>query len=290
MAAMNGLKTAMLLGLLMGLCVGAGYFIHGQFGMIIGFAFGGIGALVSFFFSDKIALASVGAKPLSREENPDLYAMVDQLASRAGIPTPRLFISPEAAPNAFATGRGPSSGVVCVTQGLMQMMDRRELQGVIAHELAHIKHRDILISTIAAIMAGAISHLAFMAMWFGTGSRNDREGGNPLVALLLILFGPLAAGLIQLAISRSREYSADAGSAEFTGDPMGLISALKKLEVGNKQIPMDVSPSSSHMFISAPWIPSAEGIGNMFRTHPSTERRIAKLVEKMGRANPYATV
>jgi heat shock protein HtpX len=169
------------------------------------------------------------------------------------------------------------------------MMNRDELEGVIAHELAHIKHRDILISTIAAIMAGAISHLAWMAMWFGGGhSRDDR--GNPLAAILVIIFAPIAAMLIQLAISRSREYSADATGADIAGSPLGLISALRKLEVGNKRIPMDVNPATSSMYISAPWIPSADSMANMFRTHPKTEDRIARLTEKLGSANPYAAV
>lgn len=284
---MNGFKTALLLGLLMGLCLGAGHLIAGNNGMIFGFAIGGIGALISYFFSDKIALASVGAHPVTREQSPELFSMVETLSQRAGIPMPRLYVSPEPAPNAFATGRNPKHGVVCVTQGLLAMMDRSELEGVVAHELAHIKHRDILISTIAAILAGALSHLAYMAMWFGGGNR-DREGGNPLIALLLIIFAPLAAGLIQLAISRSREFSADATGADLAGGPMGLISALKKLEVGNQQIPLDVNPSSAHMFIIRPRMPSSEGMAGLFRTHPSTEKRIAKLIEKMGALNPYA--
>lgn len=288
---MNGFKTAVLLGLLMGLCLAAGQLIGGHQGMVIGLLFGGFGAVISYFLSDKIALASVGAQPVGREQAPELYAMVERLAQRAGIPMPRVYIAPQPAPNAFATGRNPSHGVVCVTSGLMDMMDRRELEGVLAHELAHIKHRDILISTIAAILAGAISHLAYMAMWFGMGHRDEREGGsNPIAALLMLILAPIAAGLIQLAISRSREFSADATGAQLAGGPEGLISALKKLEVGNRQIPMDVNPSSSHMFIVRPLMPSAEGLADLFRTHPSTEKRIAKLVTMLGEANPYAAV
>jgi heat shock protein HtpX len=287
---MNGLKTALLLGLLMGLCLGVGQLLGGTYGMLIGLGVGGFGAIISYFLSAQLALAASHAQLVDRNERPDLYEMMERLAKNARIPTPKLYVSPQAAPNAFATGRGPSNGVVCVTQGLLEMMDKRELEGVIAHEMAHIKHRDILIATIAAIMAGAISFLAHMALWFGHGSRDDRrDGGNALVAILLMIFAPLAAGLIQLAISRSREYSADAEGAEIAGSPLGLISALRKLEVGNKQIPMDVSPSSAHMYISAPWIPSAEGFANLFRTHPSTERRIAELTKKLGAMNPYAT-
>jgi heat shock protein HtpX len=287
---MNGVKTVLLMGLLMGLCLGVGALIGGRYGMIGGLVFGGTGVIISYFFSAQLALASAGAKPISAEENPRMHAMLERLSKNAGIPTPKLYVSPQMAPNAFAAGRGPKTGVVCVTQGLMDMLNEREMEGVVAHELAHIKHRDVLISCIAAIMAGVISHIAWMAMWFGGGHSRDREGGHPIVALLLVIFAPLAALLIQMAISRSREYSADATGADIAGSPLGLISALRKLEVGNRNIPMDVNPSSSHMYISAPWIPSAESIGNMFRTHPSTERRIAELTKKLGSTNVYAAV
>ena len=286
----NGLKTALLLGLLMGLCLGVGYVFGREEGLIIGFVIGGGMALVSYFFSDKIALASVGAKQISREEAPELYEMVQRLSERAKIPMPRLYYSPEQAPNAFATGRGPSNGVVCVTAGLMQMMSGRELEGVLGHEISHIKHRDILISTIAAIIAGAISVLTHMMMWGGGGRRDRDNGGLEIVLLLLtMILAPLAAGLIQMAISRSREYAADASGAELAGGPEGLISALRKLEVANHQIPMNVSPAESHMFIVMP-LTGQSGMMNLFRTHPSTEKRIAKLVEMMGKPNPYAVV
>jgi heat shock protein HtpX len=285
----NGLKTAVLLGLLMGLCLGLGYLFGREQGLIIGFVLGGGMSVVSFFFSDKIALASVGAKPVTREEAPELYDMTARLAERAGIPMPRLYFSPEQAPNAFATGRNPKNGVVCVTAGLMHMMSGRELEGVIAHELSHIKHRDILISTVAAVIAGAISMLAHMAMWFGGGRRYRESGPLDLVAMIaMMLFAPLAAGLIQMAISRSREYAADARGAQLAGGPEGLISALKKLEVGNRQIPMNVSPAESHMFIVKPLTGGGTGIAELFRTHPPTEKRIAKLLEGLGRENPYA--
>jgi heat shock protein HtpX len=277
----NSIKTALLLGLLMGLCLAVGS-IWGQNGLLIGFLFGGVSVLISYFFSDKIALASVGAQPVTREQAPELYEMVERLSQKASIPMPRLYFSPQQAPNAFATGRNPRHSAVCVTAGLMQMLNSQELEGVLGHELSHVVHRDILISSIAAIMAGTISHLAYMGMWFGVGprNRNDRDS-SPLtliLGLLMIVLAPLAAVLIQMAISRSREYAADAAGARLAGGPTGLISALRKLEVGNRQIPMDVSPSASHMFIVRPSLPGATAMADMFRTHPSTESRIAKLV------------
>ncbi len=287
----NGLKTAALLGLMMGLCIGCGYLIGHNTGMLIGSVLGTAMTLVSYFFADKIALASVRAQPVSREEAPELYDMTARLAERAGIPMPRLYYSPEQAPNAFATGRNPSHGVVCVTAGLMNMMNPRELEGVLAHELSHIKHRDILISTIAAIMAGAISHLGYY-LWFG-GGRDSRDNPLGIVGVLvMIILAPIAAMMIQMAISRSREYAADARGAQLAGGPEGLISALKKLEIGNKQIPMDIDPAESHMFIVMPMVPGgSSGLLDLFRTHPPTEKRIANLLGMMqANANPYAAV
>ena len=223
----NGLKTAALLGLLMGLCLALGYAFGRNEGMLIGLIFGGGMSLVSYFFSDKIALASTGAQPVTPEQAPGLYQVTSRLADRAGLPMPRLYISPEQAPNAFATGRNPAHGVVCVTQGLLQMMDQRELEGVIAHELSHIKHRDILISTVAAIIAGAISYAAHMFIWFGGGGR-DRDNPLGIVGtILMMLFAPLAAMLIQMAISRSREYAADARALSLPAAPKAS-SALSK--------------------------------------------------------------
>ncbi len=287
----NGLKTAVLLGLLIGLCLGAGWAIHGQQGMFIGLVIGVIFTGISFFFSDKIALMSVNAQPVDREQAPELYDMTKRLADRAGIPMPRLYFSPEPAPNAFATGRSPRNGVVCVTAGLMDMMSGPELEGVVAHELSHIKHRDILISTIAAIIAGAISHLTYMAMWFG-GGRRDRDSSplDLIVMLATIILAPIAAALIQMAISRSREYAADARGAMLAGGPEGLISALKKLDDANHRIPMHVAPSQSHMFIVMPLSDQKSGFMDLFRTHPNTEKRIAKLIAMMGQPNPYASV
>jgi heat shock protein HtpX len=290
----NGLKTAVLLGLMMGLCVAIGA-IWGTRGLALGFAFGGVSVFVSYFFSAKIALASVNAKPISQTEAPELYAIVEHLSQQAGIPMPRLYYSPEPAPNAFATGRNPRNGVVCVTAGLMQMMSEQELTGVIGHELAHIKHRDILISSIAAIIAGAISWLATWGFWFGGfGGRDNRGGGGDsgylglILMLLTVILAPLAAGLIQMAISRSREFAADSSGATYAGGPAGLISALRKLETANRQIPMNVSPAQTHMFIIRPSLPKIGNMANMFRTHPPTEARIAKLIAQMNDTNVYA--
>jgi heat shock protein HtpX len=246
-------------------------------------------AVVSYFFSDKLALLSVSAQPVTREQAPELYDITARLAERAGLPMPRLYCAPEQAPNAFATGRNPAHGVVCVTEGLMRMMEPRELEGVIAHELAHIKHRDILISTIAAVLAGAISQIAWMLMWTG-GGRNSRDSDNPLGligAILMMVLAPLAAMLIQLAISRSREYAADAGGAQFAGGPEGLISALRKLELANKRIPMNINPAERHMFIVMP-LTQGGGLAELFRTHPNTENRITKLLEGYINRNQYA--
>jgi len=285
----NGMKTALLLGLLMGLCLGVGWALHGETGMLIGLVIGVLFSGASYFFSDKIALMSVGAQPITREQAPELYDIVARLAQRAALPMPRLYYSPEQAPNAFATGRGPRNGVVCVTAGLMQMMNSRELEGVLGHELSHIKHRDVLISTNAAVIAGAISYATHLALWYGIGGR--RRDSSPLEAILgivAIVLAPIAALLIQMAISRSREYAADARSAELAGGPEGLISALKKLEDANKRIPMNVNPAETHMFIVMPMTMERSSLMELFRTHPNTENRIAKLVEMMGHPNPYA--
>jgi heat shock protein HtpX len=288
----NAVKTAFLLGLLMALCLGVGWVFGRNEGMLIGLIIGGGMSLVSFFFSDKIALAAAGAQPVTQQQAPELYAITQRLAQRAGLPMPRLYVSPEQAPNAFATGRSPSNGVVCVTEGLLQMMSASELEGVIAHELSHIKHRDILISTVAAIIAGAISYSTHMLMWFGVGGDRRRES-TPLDAILMLLtiiLAPLAALLIQMAISRSREFAADAAGAQIAGGPEGLINALRKLEVANHRIPMNVPPSQNHMFIVMPLsgMGAGESLANLFRTHPSTERRIAKLLGQLNSPNPYA--
>ncbi len=274
---LNGLKTTVLMGALMGLCLGVGYLLGGPNALLPAFLLGGAMNFVAYFFSDKLALLSMQAQPIDPRRNPDdreLEDLVRSLADRAGVPMPKVYMSPQQAPNAFATGRNPSHAAVCVTAGLRQMLTRDELEGVLAHELGHVKHRDILISTIAAAIAGAITMLAYMAM-FG-GGRRDREGGNPIIALLLMLLAPLAAGLIQMAISRSREYSADSFGAETAGSPRKLAGALQKLAMANQHIPMNVNPSQSHLFIVAPL--TGKDMANLFMTHPPIEKRIQRLL------------
>ena len=233
----------------------------------------------SYFFSDKIALASSGAVRVNETENPEVFwrlaKIVKPLCDRMGLPMPKLWVTPERAPNAFATGRNPAHASVAVTAGLLDLMEDREIEGVLAHELGHVKNRDILTSSIAATIASAITWAAQMAFFFG-GRRDDDEGGNPIAALLMMLLAPIAAGLIQMAISRTREFSADAASAQYTGNPDELVSALRKLEAYSKRIPMDVSPSMSHMYIIQPL--SGKSLASLFSTHPPTEERIARLL------------
>jgi len=266
----NNMKTTILMGSLMGLCLGIGYLIGGNGGLFYAFIFGGVMNLVAFFFSDKIALATMRAQEIGPDDDPALWQTVEQLSQRAGLPMPRVYISPAAAPNAFATGRGPRHSAVCVTAGLRQMLNDNELRGVLAHELSHVKNRDILISTIAAIMAGAISSLTYLAMW----GHDDRRS-NPLIALLLMILAPIAAMLIQLAISRSREYEADRSGAELAGDPEGLARSLQKLAAANQRIPLPVPDAQSSLFIVQPL--TGSGLGKLFSTHPPTEERIARL-------------
>jgi heat shock protein HtpX len=233
----------------------------------------------SYFFSEKMALMSSGAIRVSESENSQVYwrlaPLVRGLCEKMGLPEPKLWVIPEQAPNAFATGRNPSHSSVAVTAGLLELMNDEELAGVIAHELGHIKHRDILISSIAATIGAAITYLAHIAMFFGGGRRDDDDAPNPIVAILTLLLAPIAAMLIQMAISRTREFSADAAAARATGSPNGLMSALRKLETWSKRIPMDVSPSMSHMFIIKPF--TGQSLARLFSTHPATEQRIARL-------------
>jgi len=272
----NNVKTALLLGLLTGLILWIGSF-WGSGGVVVALILAVITNFVSYFFSDKIALMTMGAREVGPEH--PLYQIVGPLAQRAGLPMPRVYVSPQAAPNAFATGRNPRCAAVCATEGLLAMLDRNEIAGVMAHELGHVKHRDILIQTVAATIGAAISSLAYMAMFFGGGSRNDREGGsNPLVALLVLILGPLAAGLIQAAISRSREFNADKEGAELSGDPMHLATALEKIHAGSRQIPLDVNPAFNSLFIAAPLSAVGGGIGNLFATHPPLEARLVNLI------------
>ncbi len=281
---MNAIKTAVLLGLLSGLLLFGGQALAGRQGLYIGLAMAVVMNFASYFFSDKIALASYHAEPVTPEENPQVYGrvypIVAGLSQRMGIPMPKLWIIPDESPNAFATGRNPQHASVAFTAGILRLMNDSEIEGVVAHELGHVLHRDILISSVAATLAAALTHLAYMAMWFGGGRRDDDEDRNPFVGLLMMLLAPLAAGLIQMAISRTREYSADAASAKYTGSPNGLISALSKLETWSKRIPMEASPETAHMFIIKPF--TGQSLMNLFSTHPSTEDRIARLQAMRG--------
>lgn len=276
---MNGLKTALLLGLMSGLLLVGGQMLGGRGGMQIGLILAIGMNFFSYFFSEKMALMSSGAIPVNETQNQEIYwrlePMVRQLTQKMGLPMPRLWVIPERAPNAFATGRNPNNSSVAVTAGLLDLMNDAELEGVIAHELGHVRHRDILISSVAATLAAAITYSAHVAMFFGGSRRDDDDAPNPLVAILMMILAPMAAGLIQMAISRSREFSADAAAAKFTGSPSGLISALRKLEMGSRRIPMDVSPAMSHMFIIKPF--SGASLAKLFSTHPPTEERIARL-------------
>src|SRR5215471_10224203 len=277
---MNALKTAALLALLSAILLVGGQAIAGRQGLYIAFVITALMNLGSYFFSDKIALASYSAQPVTETENPEVYRrvapIVGGLAQRMGLPMPKLWLLPEASPNAFATGRNPAHASVAFTTGILQVMDDRELEGVVAHELGHVLHRDILISSVAATIAAAITSIARMAFWFSGARRNDDdEGGGGLGSILMIFLAPIAALLIQMAISRTREFDADEASAKYTGTPYNLISALQKLEAYSKQIPMDASPATAHMFIIKPF--SAGMFLKLFSTHPSTEDRIARL-------------
>jgi heat shock protein HtpX len=270
---LNNFKSVTLMAALMGLCLAVGYLIGGRSAMLPALGIGAVMNLFALFFSDKIALATVRATQVTQQDDSRLWGIVQMLAMKAEIPMPRVYISPAQAPNAFATGRGPHHSAVCITAGLRNMLSDDELQGVLAHELSHIKHRDILIGTMAAIIAGAIGWLSYMAMWAG-GDR-DRKS-NPLVAILLLVLAPLAATLIQLAISRSREFEADRLGAQLVGSGRPLANALGKLESANKMIPMPVPDSQRNMFIVEPLTGSS--MAKLFMTHPPTQERIRRLL------------
>jgi heat shock protein HtpX len=271
----NNMKTAMLLATLMALCGLVGYALGGPRGLVLGFAFGGLGNLISFWFSDRIALAAMRAHPIERQDLPWLVDMVEDLAGRAGLPTPRVYVCPHAAPNAFATGRGPRHAVVAVTEGLLRNFPRHEVEGVVAHEIGHIKHRDILIATIAATLAGIISSVAWMMMWFGGGGHRDNNALGAVGALLMLILAPLAAALIQASISRSREFAADAYGGRLCGDPGKLASALQRLSYANERIPTDTNPAFHSLYVVKPL--SVGGMASLFSTHPPIEQRIAAL-------------
>jgi heat shock protein HtpX len=274
----NGLKTALLLGLLSGMLLLIGDLLGGQNGIVIAFIFAAVMNLGSYWFSDKIVLRMYRAQQVGPEH--PLYRLTERLAQRGGLPMPKVYIIPDPSPNAFATGRNPNHAAVAATQGIMQVLTEPELEGVIAHELAHVKHRDILISSVAATIAAAIMMVARMAMYAGMfgGGRSDREGGsNPIALIAMIFLAPLAAGLIQAAISRSREFAADAGGASIAGTPYGLADALRKIDAASKRVPMDANPATAHMFIVKPF--SGQGLMSLFSTHPPTEARIRALLE-----------
>jgi heat shock protein HtpX len=280
MTTTNALKTVFLLGLLSAVLLVGGQALGGRQGLYIALAFAVVMNFASYFYSDKIALSMYHAQPVSETENPQVYRvigpMTQRLCQRMGLPMPKLWVIPDDSPNAFATGRNPAHASVAVTAGLLKLMAENELEGVIAHELGHVKNRDILISSIAATIGAAITSLAQMAFFFGGSRRDDEEGGGGMAgAFAMLILGPIAAMLIQMAISRTREYGADAAAAKYTGTPYGLINALQKLETFSKRIPMDATPATAHMFIIKPFTGSA--MMKLFSTHPSTEERIARL-------------
>jgi len=275
----NSIKTVLLLGLMSGVLLVLGDYLGGSSGLMMAFVIAALMNFASYWFSDKIVLKMYGAKPVGPEH--PLYQTVARLVQRAGLPMPKVYVIPDQSPNAFATGRNPSHAAVAATEGVLRLLDQRELEGVMAHELTHVKNRDILISSIAATMAAAIMMVARMAQFaafFGGGaSRDDREGGsNPIALLATVILAPVAAMLIQAAISRSREFGADKGGAEIAGSPYGLVDALKKLEFASKRIPMDANPATAHMMIMKPF--SVHGMLSLFSTHPPTEARVRALL------------
>lgn len=275
----NTVKTVLLLGLLSGMLLMIGELLGGAQGLVFAFVIAVAMNFASYWFSDRIVLGMYRAQQVDASH--PLSRVVARLAQQANLPMPRVFVIPNQSPNAFATGRDPQHAAVAATEGILRLLDERELEGVLAHELAHVKHRDILISSVAATIAAAIMMTARMAGYaamFGGGNRDDREGGNPLGLLLMMVLAPIAAVLVQSAISRSREFDADQGGAQIAGNPFGLVDALRKIEAASKRVPMAANPATAHMFIIKPF--SAQGLMSIFSTHPPTEERIARLLHQ----------
>src|ERR1700751_925561 len=278
----NAFKTAFLLTALTLLLLFIGRAFGGQNGMFIALAFAVVMNFVSYFYSDKIALAMYRAQPVTREQLPRAFAAVERLTKKIGIPMPKMCVIPTDSPNAFATGRNPQHASVAVTNGILQLLNDEEMEGVLAHELGHVNNRDILISSVAATIAGAITMLASMGRWAmifgGYGGDRDRRGGGGLTGLLMLIVPPIAAGLIQMAVSRSREYQADATGAHFTGNPYALASALQKIDTYARRTPLQASPSTAHLFIIQPFLGVNAGLfANLFSTHPPVAKRIERL-------------
>jgi heat shock protein HtpX len=277
----NNLKTTFLMAVMTGLLLAIGELWGGQSGMILAFGIAAVMNLGSYFFSDKIAIATSGAQPITREEGPRIYQIVERLAGKANVPVPKIYMIPTDSPNAFATGRNPSHASVAVTRGILEICTDEEIEGVLAHELGHVKNRDILTSAVVATLAGAITLIARMVYWGelfgGFGGGNDDNRGGAFSALAMMIFAPIAAVLIQLAISRSREFEADHTGAEITGNPRGLASALSKIDQWSRRVPMQVSPSMAHLYCAQP-LTGGEFMSSLFSTHPPIRKRIERLI------------
>jgi heat shock protein HtpX len=270
----NAFKTAVLLTGLTLLLMLVGSAFGGQRGMLFALVIAAVTNFIAYFFSDKIALATYRAQPVTREQLPRVYNVVERITGKVGLPMPKLYVIPTDSPNAFATGRNPAHASVAVTHGILNLLNDEELEGVLAHELGHVNNRDILISSIAATIAGAITYLSRFGFFFGMGDRDDRRGGG-IGALLMLILAPIAALLIQLAVSRSREYQADATGAHFTGNPYALANALAKLDAYSRRLPMVATPSTAHLFIIQPFL--GMSFGSLFSTHPPIAKRIERL-------------